>query len=261
LGRPAFRSVRLCSDSERREQGEQMGAHMQRRLSVIGPAPLAYGAAFRLQEDLLERVLESERRENFLVLTEHPPVVTVGRSGKAEELLAGAAELRRRGVAVESTNRGGKLTLHAPGQLVAYPVIDLKARGADLHVYLRDLEQWLIELLGTYGLRAGTNPPYTGVWADGMKVASIGIAVRRWVAYHGVALNVANDMSLFDLIVPCGIRGVRMTSMAELLRGQGVGADDVSVEQVSRRASALFARRFGFETLVRECAPAGVESP
>ena len=232
-----------------------MSVAQGRTLNAIGLEALSYDQAFRLQRRLIERVLESERRENFLVLAEHPPVITVGRSGDQAEILADAERLRERGVTVVETNRGGKATLHAPGQLVAYPVIDLKARGSDLHRYLRDLEQWLIRLLGSYGIAAGVNPPKTGVWVDGGKLASIGIAVRRWVGYHGVALNVSTDMTLFDLIVPCGLAGVRMVSMAELL-GDGAAP---GMAEVADRAAEMFAEDFGFGTLTRVSAGAAEE--
>jgi len=221
-----------------------MGEAPQATLEVIGPRRMDYAPAVDLQHSLLERCLASGGRENFLVLLEHPPVLSIGRSGSAEEVLAAADTLRRRGVSVVRTSRGGRVTYHGPGQLVVYPVIDLKARGRNLHRYLRELEGWLIRLLSTYGIAAGLNPPHTGVWVGRRKIASIGIAVRRWVAYHGVALNVATDLSHFDLIVPCGIEGVEMTSMAALL-GRSPG-----IEEVAERAAQLFADGFGY-------APAG----
>lgn len=219
---------------------------MRRTLYVIGPETLPYRQAFEAQERLLARCLESERAENFLMLLEHPPVITVGRSGGAEEVLAAADQLRARGLEVVETNRGGRVTLHAPGQLVMYPIVDLKALGADLHRYLRGLEEWLARLAGAFGIEAGANPPHTGLWVGDRKIASIGIAVRRWVAYHGVALNVSNDLSFFKLIVPCGLRGVQMTSMAELL------CEPPSLCEVAARAAEMFAEDLGFDE-VRAC--------
>ncbi len=211
-----------------------------RKLTLIGPRRMAYAEALQMQLRLLERCLASERRENFLMLLEHPPVITIGRSGSAEEILAASSALRERGLSVVQTNRGGRVTYHGPGQLVIYPIIDLKARGSDLHRYLRELERWLIRLLESYGLPAALNPPYTGVWAGGGKIASIGIAVRRWVAYHGVALNVSPDLSFFDLVVPCGLEGMKITSMAELL-GRAP-----RLEEVAGRAARMFGEDFGF---------------
>jgi lipoate-protein ligase B len=225
-----------------------------RILEVIGPSVMEYRAALEAQQRFLERCLASGRRENFLMLLEHPPVITVGRSGVGGDVLADAESLRERDVTVADTNRGGKVTFHGPGQLVMYPVIDLKALGADLHRYLRGLETWLIRLLATYGIQAGANPPHTGVWARGAKIASIGIAVRRWVAYHGVALNVSTDLSFFKLIVPCGLSGVKMTSMAQLL------GDVPTLEEVARRATRLFCEEFELAgpLHVPDCERAGV---
>ena len=210
------------------------------RLNVIGPRLMHYSAALGMQRRLLQECIASGGRENFLMLLEHPPVVTIGRSGSAQDVLAAPETLRRRGVTLVETNRGGRVTFHGPGQLVIYPIVDLKARGRDLHRYLRELEGWLIRLLESYGVAAGVNPPYTGVWVGERKIASIGIAVRRWAAYHGVALNVSTDLSLFDLIVPCGLEGVRMTSMAEVL------GSAPRVEEVARRAAVMFAGLFGY---------------
>ena len=222
---------------------------MRRTLYVIGPEVLPYGEALTAQQRLLERCIETERRDNFLMLLEHPPVITVGRSGDVDEVTADAEALCRRGVQVVETNRGGRVTFHGPGQLVMYPVMDLKAVGADLHAYLRDLEGWLIALLDGFGIAAEPRPPHTGVWVGEAKIASIGIAVRRWVAYHGVALNVATDLSFFDLIVPCGLTGVRLTSMAELL------GRSMDVAEAASRAAATFAQQFAFD----ECVPCGRE--
>ena len=215
--------------------------HQPPTLEVIGLHRRDYAAALAAQQALVERCYHSGGRENFLVLVEHPPVVTVGRSGDAAELLAEPDALAQRGVELVKTNRGGKSTFHGPGQLVAYPVIDLSARGRDLHRYLRDLEGWLIRLLAEYDIRAGRNAPFTGVWVGGAKIASIGIAVRHWVGYHGVALNVTTDLSYFDLIVPCGLSKVRMTSMQQALGA----APDLS--EVAGRAARVFREDFGFQ--------------
>jgi lipoate-protein ligase B len=136
------------------------------------------------------------------------------------------------------TNRGGEVTLHAPGQLVAYPIISLTERGRSLHRYLRDLEAWLVDLCRSYGVAAHADSPQTGVWVEGRKIASIGIAARRWVTYHGVALNVSTDLSLFGLIVPCGLRDVVMTSLERELGGAP------SLTEVAARAAEMFAARF-----------------
>jgi lipoate-protein ligase B len=212
----------------------------ERVLHVSGPERIGYEVAYERQRDLVGRCLDSGGRDNYLMLVEHPPVITIGRSSEGEDLLAGARLLEERGVEVVQTNRGGKATFHGPGQLVIYPIIDLRARGRDLHRYLRDLENWLIRLLDSYGIKGGTNPPHTGVWVGQSKVASIGIAVRRWISYHGIALNLNNDMSFFDLIVPCGLPDVRMKSMSGLL------GRELDFDQVARRAARMFREDFNF---------------
>jgi len=209
-------------------------------LVVQGPSRLGYAEACRLQGELWEECVASGGRRNYLLLVEHPPVITVGRSGSARDVLAADERLARLGVSVAETNRGGEVTFHGPGQLVAYPIIDLRPRGRDLHRYLRDLEAWLVRLCRSYGIPAHARSPHTGVWVEERKIASIGIAVRRWVSTHGVALNVDTDLGYFDLIVPCGLPGVRMTSMeAEL--GQAP-----PLAEVAERAVLFFLTDFGF---------------
>jgi lipoate-protein ligase B len=175
------------------------------------------------------RALEFQRRAadlrargespDVLYYLEHDPVITVGRAGHLENLRAGAPELLRAGIEVVPVERGGDVTYHGPGQLIGYPVILLDALpgGRDLHRYLRGLEQALLVTLADFGLPAGRRPPYTGVWVGDRKVAAIGVAVRRWVAFHGFALNIDPDLTHFDLIHPCGIRHLGVASMASLL--------------------------------------------
>ncbi len=212
----------------------------ERRLKVFPLERMDHWTAMARQLELVDRCLDSGGAENFLLSVEHPPVITLGRSSAGEDMRRPRALLRRRGVEVVETNRGGKTTFHGPGQLVLYPVIDLRRRGRDLHRYLRDLEGWLIEVLALHGIDARTDPRNTGVWVEGAKIASIGIAVRRWVAYHGAALNVNTEMKYFDYIVPCGLEGVRMVSMAALLDRT------VPLKQVADDAARLFRRRFDF---------------
>jgi lipoate-protein ligase B len=179
----------------------------------------SYGEALEIQRELRRRRIAGELAEDVLLLVEHPPVVTLGRGSRASSLPLTPEALRRRGVEVFEVERGGDVTLHAPGQLVGYPVLDLRHHRQDLHWYLRSLEDVLIQALGGLGIEADRNPGRTGVWTAGRKIASIGIHVKQWVTLHGFALNVTTDLDLFDLIVPCGIPQVVMTSVAaELLR-------------------------------------------
>jgi lipoate-protein ligase B len=155
-------------------------------------------------------------RGDCLLLTEHDPVVTVGRATGASEA-PDAVALRAARIALHEASRGGKVTYHGPGQLVGYPIVDLRPRGKDLHRFVECLQAALIRALREMGVAATSCDGLRGVWVDGRKIASIGVAVRGWVTYHGFALNVCGDLSAFDLICPCGIMGVRMTSIAEEL--------------------------------------------
>lgn len=201
----------------------------------LGRVP--YRAALAFQR----RAVETRARgvaPDVLYLLEHEPVLTVGRGSKGDNLKAASADLERRGIEVVPVERGGDITYHGPGQLVGYPIVSLAGLpgGTDLHRYLRDLEQALIVTLASFGIEAGRRPPYTGVWAGDRKVAAIGVAVRRWVAYHGFALNVDPDLSHFDLIHPCGIRHLGVASMASLL------GEAPSRERVIARVADAFSR-------------------
>jgi lipoate-protein ligase B len=181
---------------------------------------VAYGEALELQLAAVEacRAGGADR----LLLLEHPPVVTLGRSAKAENLLASRAQLAARGVEVHEIARGGDVTYHAPGQLVGYLIADLAARGArDVSRWLRDLEACLLEALAELGVPSRRIAGMTGVFVDApgtpRKIASIGVGLKGWVTYHGFALNVSLDLAGFDDIVPCGLAGVAMTSVAREL--------------------------------------------
>jgi lipoate-protein ligase B len=173
-----------------------------------------YAEVLELQRALAQRRLSGELKDDLLLLVEHEPVVTLGRGTQPRSLPLSAAELARRGVQQFEVERGGDVTFHGPGQLVGYPILDLRQHREDLHWYLRTLEDALIAGLDELGIEAGRNPGLTGVWTRGRKIGSIGIHVKQWVTFHGFALNVNTDLSYFELIVPCGIRDVVMTSVA-----------------------------------------------
>lgn len=173
-----------------------------------------YGPVLELQRQLCRQRMSGELASDLLLLVEHEPVVTLGRGTRASSLPVPAAGLAARGFEVFEVERGGDVTLHAPGQLVGYPILDLTGWRRDLHWYLRQLEEVLIRGLDAVGVPAGRDPGRTGVWTGGRKIASIGIHVKQWVTFHGFALNVTTDLSHFDLIVPCGLAGVTMTSVA-----------------------------------------------
>jgi len=177
-----------------------------------------------LQRDLCRQRLAGEISDDILLLVEHPPVITLGRGTRPGSLPLSQPELEKRGVEVFEIERGGDVTFHGPGQLVGYPILDLRRHREDLHWYLRQLEAALIGALEKLGIQAGVNPGLTGVWTGGRKIASIGIHVKQWVTFHGFALNVHTDLSYFDLIVPCGIKDVIMTSVSRELGRSGSGA-------------------------------------
>ena len=153
---------------------------------------------------------------DLLLTCEHPPVVTLGRGARPEHLLLRREDLAARGIALHEVERGGDVTYHGPGQLMLYPILDLSRLGCDLHAFLRALERVLIEAVASFGVVAAARPGLTGVWVGEAKLASIGIHVSRWVTWHGAALNVSTDLDAFSAIVPCGLAGVRMTSLSAL---------------------------------------------
>jgi lipoyl(octanoyl) transferase len=187
---------------------------MKRRLLVRDLGRQSYTRALELQRALARERVVGQSSDDLLLLVEHEPVVTLGRGSRPESLPLSPAVLQSKSIELHEVERGGDVTFHGPGQLVGYPILDLRNHRQDLHWYLRTLEQALITALDTLGIDAGTNSGLTGVWTRGRKIASIGIHVKQWVTSHGFALNVNTDLSYFDLIVPCGIRDVVMTSVA-----------------------------------------------
>lgn len=186
-----------------------------------------YDTAWALQKRAAAARISGELPEDLLILVQHPPVVTLGRSTKPGHLLASADFLEARGIQVREVERGGDVTIHEPGQLVAYPIIDLKRHKKDLHWYLRQIEEAVIRGLAMVSLECHRVEGLTGVWhtrADGsrVKLASIGVHARDWVTWHGVALNVENDLATFDHTVPCGIDGVTMSTVARECALRGV---------------------------------------
>ncbi len=180
----------------------------------------SYAEALSFQRSLAAARIARRVAQDVLVLLEHPPVITLGRSTKAGNLLATEALLAARGVELHEVERGGDVTFHGPGQLVGYPIVDLTEHKQDLHWYLRLVEEVIIRGVAPFGVTAERNPGKTGVWTNGRKLASIGVHARSWVTWHGFALNVTTDLSYFDLMVPCGIADVVMTSVErELLDG------------------------------------------
>jgi lipoyl(octanoyl) transferase len=197
-------------------------------LEVVQAGCVPYAEALTWQRAVAQARIEGRLAHDVLLLLEHPPVVTLGRTARAAHVL------RPDGVDVFEVERGGDVTFHGPGQLVGYPILDLRLYREDLHWYLRTLEQALIEALATLGLAAERRPGYTGVWLQGgtRKIASLGVHVKQWVTWHGFALNVTTDLTHFDRIVPCGIAGVEMTSV-ERERGPRSGSEELWSETVA----------------------------
>ncbi len=186
----------------------------------------SYAAALAVQESLVERRKRGEIGDQLLIV-EHPHVVTMGRNGHGENLLAAPELLERAGIDFHHTNRGGDVTYHGPGQIVGYPIVDLREWKRDVVAYVRGIEQVLIEALAGFGIVAGREAGATGVWVNGSKVAAIGVHISRWVTSHGFALNLETDLSYFRYIVPCGLTKP-VTSMRALgcraTRGETIDA-------------------------------------
>jgi lipoyl(octanoyl) transferase len=198
---------------------------------------MQYERALRLQM----RISEAKKRgfvDDVLLLLEHPPTITLGRNGKWTHLLVPEETLAARGVVRCEVDRGGDITYHGPGQLVGYPILELRNHERDVRRYMRNLEELILRVLNSYGIRAARHDDLTGVWTDGGKIAAMGVHISRWITRHGFALNVSTDLSFFDLIVPCGVSGARVASMASVLQ------EPIEVEKVAHRLIPFFGTVF-----------------
>ena len=198
---------------------------------------IEYGDAYHLQRKLLSERLGGQIADTLLLL-EHPPTITVGKSGKLENILASQAQLAREGVSLVFIDRGGDVTYHGPGQIVGYPIFDLRERGRDAHQYLRSLEEALIRTLNDFSIKSSRDKNHAGVWVRDEEIAAIGLSIRKWITMHGFALNVNTDLARFSLINPCGFTNRKATSMAHLL------GHKVPIEIVTERLLAHFAKVF-----------------
>ena len=212
-----------------------------RTLEVRHLGVVPYPEALALQRELVEE-RRAGRIADTLLFVEHPPVLTLGVRGDGgrSHILASPEALASHGIGVFETGRGGDITYHGPGQIVGYPIIDLKPDRCDVHRYVRDLEEVLIRVAADYDIHAGRVAGLTGVWVGSEKLAAIGVRISRWVTSHGFALNVNTNLSRFGLIVPCGITDKGVTSMEQLL-GHRVPMDEVA-DAVERSFAAVFAR-------------------
>jgi len=210
---------------------------MGEQLAIVDLGTVAYQRAHALQQALVAARLHEQVSDVLLVL-EHPHVYTLGRGADEKFILAPRAQ-----VPVIRVSRGGQVTYHGPGQLVAYPILKLEGPAQDVGRYLRQLEQVMIAALARHGVCAQRRDRLTGVWIGARKIASIGVGIRRWVTYHGLALNLSTDLSYFDSIVPCGIEGCQMTSLARL------GREDIGRAEFTNSLCENFRRVFGYSRL------------
>lgn len=220
--------------------GEQVTASSVRALEVRRLGLVPYGDALELQAELVQQRRSGEIPDTLLLL-QHPHVITKGSGTHLENILLTESEREERGIELFEAGRGGDVTYHGPGQLIGYPILDLKPDRCDLHSYLRDLEEVLIRVLAEYGLVGGRREGMTGAWVEDRKLAAIGIRVSSgWITSHGFALNVSTDLRYFGSIIPCGIQQYGVASLeSELGRS-------ISMTEVENRAEAEFRAVFGY---------------
>ena len=227
-----------------------------KKIQVTDLKNTSYQPTWDLQEKLLKEIVDlkiANRKveiqhptPNYFLWVEHPPVITLGKSGAIDHLLLNEEQLRDRGIEYYKTNRGGDITFHGPGQVVGYPILDLENFFTDIHKYLRLLEEMVILTLKEYGLEGTRSPGETGVWLDvgtpfARKICALGVKASRWVTMHGFAFNVNTDLAYFSYIVPCGIQGKGVTSLqAELKR-------EISLDEVREKLSTHFQVLFDAE--------------
>ena len=193
-----------------------------------------------IQRELVDK-RKSDEIGDVVILAEHQAVFTIGRSGSRDNLLVTEDYLKEMGVSVVNADRGGDITFHGPGQLVVYPIVDLKKRYRDLHRYLRDLEDVCINFLSEYQVAGHRIAGRTGVWVDNKKIAFIGIGSSNWVTFHGLSININTGLDYFSMMRPCGLRGIEITSLSEIMR---MKIDMESAKQkVIRQLGSVFAKR------------------
>jgi lipoyl(octanoyl) transferase len=234
---------------------------MQQSIFLQDLQLIEYARAWEIQEQLLQKNLEKKAERgiqlasgeiaqgevntnHYLLFCEHPPVFTLGKSGKMEHVLINESERTEKGIAFYPTNRGGDITFHGPGQLVAYPILDLEKYYTDIGKYLRSLEEVIILTMAEYGLKGERSPGETGVWLDPFekgrerKICAMGVRCSRWITMHGLAFNVNTDLRYFDAIIPCGIKDKQVTSLQREL-GYSIPLDEVK-EKVKRNFEKVF---------------------
>jgi len=209
----------------------------------LGMVP--YRKALEYQENLLARRIAEEIPDS-LILLEHPPTITTGRKGNTGNLLVRKEYLEKHGISFIHASRGGDITFHGPGQIVGYPILNLKNHEMDIRKHLRNIEEVIIRTLGDFGIEGRRIDGVTGVWVKRSKIASMGIAIRKWVTYHGFALNVSTNLDYFELILSCGITDVRITSIRSWLGNE----ENVRMDDVTQSVIKNFMGVFGFEDFI-----------
>ena len=207
---------------------------------ILDLGTIDYLASLKIQHELVDRRRLGKISDSVMIV-EHPPVFTIGRSGSRKNLLVNEEELSKQGIKVIDVDRGGDITFHSPGQLIIYPIFDLRNRTKDLHRYLRDLEEVAVSFLNRYGVKSRRIPQATGVWVADDKIASIGIAAKDWVTYHGLSININNDTSFFSMINPCGIKNLKVTSLKTILE------HEVNMYAAKKILLSEFSKIFGLE--------------
>ncbi len=209
----------------------------------LGTVP--YEKALEYQESLLAKRIAEEVPDS-LILLEHPPTITTGRKGNTGNLLVRKEYLEKHGISFVHASRGGDITFHGPGQIVGYPILNLKNHEMDIRKHLRSIEEVIIRTLGDFGIEGRRIDGVTGVWVKRSKIASIGIAIRKWVTYHGFALNVSTNLDYFELILSCGITDVRITSIGNWLENE----ESLRMDDVTQSVIKNFMGVFGFEDFI-----------
>ena len=200
---------------------------------------IEYQEAYNLQRNLHRQRVEG-KIPDVLLLLEHPPTITIGKSGTPDNVLVSRERLAREGISVFFTDRGGDVTYHGPGQLVGYPLVDLRQRGKDLHGYVKKLEEVILRILKDFSIRGDRDECHPGVWVDGEEIAAIGLSLRNWVSMHGFALNINVDLEHFSFVNPCGFSDRRVTSMSKIL------GSHVPMHEATNSLITHFCRVFDF---------------
>ena len=212
-------------------------------MKTIDLGLIPYSEAYTKQKEAVE-ARKKDSVPDTLLIAEHPAVFTMGRTGSRDNLLVDEEVLRHKSISLIDVDRGGDITFHGPGQIVLYPIIDLKVRGQDLYKYIRDLEECVIDFLATFDIKAHRIEGQSGVWVNNRKIGFVGIGVSKWVSFHGISININTDLSYFSMIRSCGIQGVEITSLSKIKN------EPVSISNIKEALIASFKAVFGAEDAV-----------